>query len=243
MSSHRPGRLRASAIIVAAGEGKRFGGEIRKPYLDLNGKPILLHSVSAFADVDAVAEIIVVVNAADMDMVKERWGEALRAVKATDICIGGATRQESVIQGLAHVAETAELVAIHDAVRPLVSPDLIRQAIETAARVGAAMLAAPVKATIKDVGSDRFIRATIPRKTLWAAQTPQVFRRDLILRAYERARRDGFQATDDAELVERLGEPVAVVESSDENIKITTPDDLLLARALAAHLGGRSFPK
>jgi len=209
---------------------------VRKPYVELDSKPVLLHSVSAFAQIDRVSEIIVVVNADDEDMVKERWGDELRAAKVAHICIGGGTRQESVTRGMAHVTDSIDLVAIHDAVRPLVRPALIRQAIETAGRMGAAMLAAPVKATIKDVGPDRIIRKTIPREALWAAQTPQVFRRDLIHRAYEQARRGGVQATDDAQLVERLGEPVAIVESTDENIKITTPEDLLIARALAAHL-------
>ena len=209
---------------------------MRKPYLDLNGTPVLLRSVSAFASVDSVKEMIVVINAADEEMVEERWGKQLRSMKVAHICFGGASRQESVTQGLAHAADSSELIAIHDAVRPLVRPSLIGQAIEAAGRVGAAMLAAPVKATIKDVGPDHIIRETIPREALWAAQTPQVFRRDLILRAYEQARLDGVQATDDAQLVERLGAPVAIVESTDENIKITTPEDLVIARALAAHL-------
>jgi len=170
-----------------------------------------------------------------VDMVNERWGDELRAGKVTHVTAGSRLRQDSVMRGLELVDESCDLIAVHDAVRPLVRPRLIHKAIETAARVGASMLAAPVKATIKRVDGNGIIRETIPRRDLWAAQTPQIFRRELLLRAYREAEEKGVTATDDAELVERLGHDVAIVESTDENLKITTPEDLLIAETLYAN--------
>lgn len=173
-------------------------------------------------------------------MVQKRWGRDLQSLRVKRVTPGGETRQGSVQRGLDLTDASSELVAIHDAVRPLVRPERIEEALRAAARVGAALLAAPVKATIKRATPDLAVRDTIPRSGLWEAQTPQVFRRDLILRAYRRAEADRFQATDDAELVERLGCEVAIVESSDENLKITTPSDLLVAEALLASRGESS---
>jgi 2-C-methyl-D-erythritol 4-phosphate cytidylyltransferase len=178
--------------------------------------------------------MIVLVNAEDEGMVRRRLLPRLRRYRVKDLVVGGRTRQESVQNGLAHVPADADLVLIHDAVRPLVRKEMIEATIRAAQRVGAAILAAPVKATLKRTGANGLIRATVPRDNLWAAQTPQVFERRLILEAYATAAADRFHATDDAALVERLGHPVAIVEGAEENIKITTREDLRIAKILLA---------
>jgi len=226
--------LSVFAIIAAAGDSRRFGGRVRKPYVKLGREPILVHSVRRLAKIGSIRRMIILVNADDAARVRRRLLPRLRRYRVAEIVVGGRTRQESVQNGLAHAPEDADLVLIHDAVRPLVRTEMVVETIRAASRVGAAVLAAPVKATLKRAGADRLVRATVPRDDLWAAQTPQVFRRDLILRAYAKAEADGFWTTDDAAVVEHLGCPVAIVEGNDENIKITTREDLRIAKALLA---------
>jgi 2-C-methyl-D-erythritol 4-phosphate cytidylyltransferase len=226
--------LSVFAIIAAAGDSRRFGGRVRKPYVKLGRDPILVHSVKRLAEIASIRNMIILVNAEDEATVRRRLLPRLRRYRVAEIVVGGRTRQESVQNGLAHAPEAADLVLIHDAVRPLVRKEMIEETIRAAAKVGAAILAAPVKATLKRVGVDRLVRTTVPRDDLWAAQTPQVFRRDLIQRAYVKAKADGFWTTDDAAIVEHLGHPVAIVEGNDENIKITTREDLRMAAALLA---------
>lgn len=220
------------AIIAAAGESTRFGGKVHKPYVKLGDDLILVHSVKRLAAVPSVRQILIVVSAQDEVWVRRELLPNLRQYRVTDIVVGGSTRQQSVENGLQRVPTEATLVLIHDAVRPLVREEKIKETIALAQKVGAALLAAPVKATLKRVNDQGFICTTIPRHHLWAAQTPQVFERNLLLEAYAKARADGFQSTDDAALVERLGHPVAIVEGTDENIKITTQEDLRMAEAL-----------
>ena len=229
--------LSVFAIIAAAGDSRRFGGRVRKPYVKLGRDPILIHSVRRLAKIPAIRKMIILVNAEDEAMVRRRLLPGLRRHRVAEIVVGGRTRQESVQNGLAHVPPEADLVLIHDAVRPLVREEMIVETIRAAEKVGAAILAAPVKATLKRVGADRLIQATVPRENLWAAQTPQVFRRDLILEAYAKAKADSFWSTDDAALVEHMGRPVAIVEGDDTNIKITTREDLRAAKALLAARG------
>ena len=229
--------LSVFAIIAAAGDSRRFGGRVRKPYVKLGRDPILVHSVRRLAKISAIRKMIILVNAEDEAMVRRRLLPGLRRHRVAEIVVGGRTRQESVQNGLAHVPPEADLVLIHDAVRPLVREEMIIETIRAAGKIGAAILAAPVKATLKRVGADRLIQATVPREDLWAAQTPQVFRRDLILEAYAKAKADGFWSTDDAALVEHMGRPVAIVEGDDTNIKITTREDLRAAKALLAARG------
>ena len=205
---------------------------MRKPYVRLDREPILAHSVRRLAGIGSIRKIIILVNPEDAAAVRRRLLPRLRRYRVEEIVVGGKTRQQSVQNGLAHVPPEAEIVLIHDAVRPLVEERLVRKAIDVAQQVGAAILASPVKATLKQAGHDKLIRVTVPRDGLWAAQTPQVFRREVILAAYAKAKADGFYSTDDAALVEHLGCPVAIVESTDENIKITTREDLRMAEAL-----------
>lgn len=224
---------RFALILPAAGLGTRMGG--RKSFLALAGRPILFHTLDRFLPFrEQVCQTILVAHPDDVGAIGEQWGTTLRdAYGVTHVVAGGARRQDSVKAGLACLGPEAELVAIHDAVRPFVAPDAIAAALEAAEAVGAAIVATPMKPTVKRVADGR-IAATVDRRGLWCAQTPQVFRRQLILDAYA-AEPNGPDVTDDAQLVERLGHPVAIVPGSDLNLKITTPEDLHLAEAILAH--------
>ncbi len=213
-------------VIPAAGLGTRMGG--RKTLLALAGRPLLLHTLERFLPFrDRICQTIVVAHPDDVGLIRD-------ACPGAEVVPGGARRQDSVAAGLACLRPEAELVAIHDAVRPFVAPPAIAAALDAAEAIGSAIVATPMKPTVKRVADGR-IAATVDRRDLWCAQTPQVFRRKLILDAYAAAERDAFECTDDAQLVERLGAPVAIVPGSDLNLKITTPDDLALAEAILAH--------
>jgi len=217
---------RFALLLPAAGVGARMGR--RKTLLPLAGRPLLLHALERFqAFRQRMCQTIVVAHPDDVAAVQAACAGAL-------VVPGAARRQDSVAAGLARVAPEAELVAIHDAVRPFVPEAAIAAALEAAEAAGAAIVATPMKPTVKRVAGGR-VAETIDRRGLWCAQTPQVFRRQLILDAYDAARRDAIEATDDAQLVERLGHPVAVVPGSELNVKVTTPDDLALAEAILAH--------
>jgi 2-C-methyl-D-erythritol 4-phosphate cytidylyltransferase len=181
-----------------------------------------------------VAEVILVVPKEDraraLAEVIERYG----VKKVLKVVAGGATRQESVSNGLQEAGADVEIVVIHDSVRPFVTEDLIERSIEMARKVGGAVVAIPMKDTPKQVGPDGLILRTLDRTGLWHAQTPQTFRRAILLEAYRVALADHIHATDDAALVERLGQPVGIVPGSWENIKITTPEDMMIAEAILA---------
>jgi 2-C-methyl-D-erythritol 4-phosphate cytidylyltransferase len=216
-----------AAVVVAAGGGQRFGGE--KLFVPLGGRPILDWSLRAMEESAPVASIVVVLSEANRargERLVHRRG--YRKVRGT--ARGGARRQDSVWNGL-KLAAGHGWVLIHDAARPFVTCDIVARCVAAARNVGGAIAAVPVKDKIKVAGSERLIAATPARETLWAAQTPQVFRYDRLIAAYEQ--NQGRDATDDAELFERAGWPVALVMGAYENVKITTPEDLLLGRALA----------
>ena len=210
------------AVIVGAGASRRAGFD--KVFAPLGGLPVLAHSLQAFAACDAVDQIVLVLAQGNLargeQLVSQHdWPKPVR------VCLGGPRRQDSVAAGLAQL-QSCDWVAIHDAARPLVTPDLIARGLAEAAVVGAAIAAVPVTDTIKVVGADRIVRDTPPREALWAVQTPQVFRYDLLVAAYAAA--EG-EVTDDASLLERRGQPVRVYLGSRENVKITLPGDLALA--------------
>lgn len=203
--------------------------EHRKQFLQLDGLPVLFHTIRKFDACPAITDITVALRGDDL-----YWARGLLAAevmsKPVRVIEGGETRQESVENGLRSLPDTAELVAVHDGVRPLIDIELIEKVVEAASRTGAAILGIAPVDTVKQVRMHS-IRATIPRETLVLAQTPQVFRVDLLQRAFEKARADAFVGTDEASLVERLDEvEVLVVPGSDRNIKITRPNDLALAR-------------
>jgi 2-C-methyl-D-erythritol 4-phosphate cytidylyltransferase len=214
-----------SAVIVAAGSGTRMGSAISKQYLPLGDKPILAHALEAFQRCEAVRAIVLVVGADDVER-----GRCLvlehRIDKCTAVVAGGADRQQSVHAGLRALDRETEWVMVHDGVRPFVTVELIERLWAAVRQCEAAVLAVPVKDTVKLVDSAGWIEATPDRSRLWAIQTPQAFRLDVLLAAHEAALRDGFRGTDDAVLVERIGRRVRIVEGEYTNIKITTPDDL-----------------
>ncbi len=214
------------AIIAAAGESRRMGG-IDKVFAPLAGKPLLFWVIDVFHRCDAVAQIVVVVNEPGLEHCRqlvagENWS------KVTDICAGGKRRQDSVLAGLNKLSR-CDWVIVHDGARPLVTEDLIHRGLAEARETGAAVAAVPVTDTIKLAESSGIVRQTLPRQNLWAVQTPQVFRFDIIDEAY---RRVAGEATDDASLVEQLGHQVKLYPGSYDNIKVTTPGDLALAEVL-----------
>ena len=166
--------------------------------------------------------------------------EAHGFTKVTQVVAGGKERQDSVRQALAVVGEGVHLVVIHDAVRPFVTETMVRQVVEAAAADGAAIIALPMRDTVKQVGGDRVIERTIDRTPLWLAQTPQAFRRDWLEEAHRKAQAEGLAATDDAFLMEWMGYPVRVVEGSGENIKVTRPEDLVIGEAILASRVGHT---
>jgi 2-C-methyl-D-erythritol 4-phosphate cytidylyltransferase len=221
-----------SVIIPAAGAGERMGAAVSKQFLLLLGKPIIIHTLERFQMCGAVNEIIIAVQPSSRQQVESLIGE-FHLSKATKIVEGGKRRQDSVSNALSHLNPQAEVVIVHDAVRPFIHQKVILESIDKAIAYSAAVVAARVKDTIK-VGSDegRFER-TLDRSVLWLAQTPQTFRRKVLIDAYEKARRERIDATDDASLVELLNIRPAIVEGSFENIKITTRDDLDFAGVVA----------
>jgi len=215
--------------------GTRMGGETPKQFLDLDGVPILLHTLRRLASCEAITDIILATRAEEIARLEElcrqeKFRQPIRVVK------GGATRQESVSAALEQVSDDTELVAVHDAVRPFVTREQVLRVIEEARKCGAAILGIPAMDTIKEVKRASLpedvalITATIPRERVVLAQTPQVFRSKLLQEAFARAATDQVNASDEAGLVERLGHEVHVVHGSERNIKITKPADMELAR-------------
>jgi 2-C-methyl-D-erythritol 4-phosphate cytidylyltransferase len=230
--------MKVAVILPAAGLGTRMGkgaaektGTSRKQFMLLEGSPILMHTVRKFTASPRVSEIVVAVRAEDVEWVggmlaRAFPGSPVRAVE------GGNSRQQSVDNALNAIAADTDLVAVHDAVRPFIDLDTIDKVLDEAAETGAAIVGVPAVDTVKQVirGTSHVrIRSTLPREKLVMAQTPQVFRYDLLKRAFEMARVDGFTGTDESSLVERLDVEVSVVMGSDRNIKITKPGDMDLA--------------
>ncbi len=229
----------ASALIPAAGSGVRFGSGANKVFYEIAGRPILAHTLSVFEDCDAIDEIIVVTGSDDIEAAGEIVGR-FGFTKVLDIVPGGVQRQDSVANGLAKI--TGDVVAIHDAARPMVTTEIISRSIEEARCSGACIAAVPVIDTIKSV-ADSTVLSTIDRSNLYSVQTPQTFQSKIIREAYAQALADGVYATDDAALVERIGKQVSIVPGSYENIKITTPADVSVAAARLSVVSGTPCPK
>jgi len=232
--------MKVSVILPAAGLGTRMGrtapekaGTSRKQFMLLEGSPILLHTIRKFVDTPEVAEIVVALRSEDMGWARdllaaERFSKPVRLVE------GGESRQESVEHALATLGPGTELVAVHDAVRPFIEQPVLEKVFAEAAETGAAIVGIVPVDTVKQVHRNK-IRQTIPRERLVLAQTPQVFRYDLLKQAFAKAREDNFTGTDESSLVERLDQvEVSVVMGSDRNIKITKPSDMDLARLFLA---------
>lgn len=226
--------MSVTVLIPAAGMGARMGAAVNKQYLCLANRPILAHTLALFEHHPAIGQIYVISPAEEIDYCRTEVVRRYDFTKVRDIVPGGVERQDSVRNGLlACSAAAGDMVLIHDGVRPFFPVECMETLMTTAARVGGCVVGVPVKDTIKEVSAG-LVEGTPDRRRLWQAQTPQAFPFAVIRDAHERAHRDGYRGTDDASLVERLGQPVAMIEGSYRNIKITTPEDLVLARAFLA---------
>lgn len=220
------------AIVVAAGKGTRVGGNRPKQFLELGGIPVIIHTLRQFERCREINEIVTVLPAEEADSFLS-FAKEFGLQKPMRAVAGGETRAQSVTRGLALIGE-AEIVAVHDGVRPFVTPEEIDQVVNAARASGAAILVAPVPDTIKEIKSDRVIR-TLPRADLRRALTPQCFRLEILKRAYQtlgEIEAAGSEVTDDSLLVERLGVEVVAIEGSSRNIKVTQQEDLVLAEAI-----------
>jgi len=222
---------KVSVIVAGAGSGSRFGGPVKKTFAQIDGRPVMIRALELFVNRDDVCQLILAVGPDDFDAVKTKFGANL-GFMGVKLVQGGAHRWQTVRNALAEVKPEADLVAVHDAVRPCLTEERISEVFAVAAAKGAAILAAPVSATLKSVDQNGRIRETRRRDSLWSAQTPQVFKRELIVAAYAALPADGADVTDDAQVLEAAGVPVWVVESDESNLKITRPGDLRLAEAI-----------
>lgn len=229
--------VRVVAIVPAAGSGRRMARRHPKQFLRLGGIPVLVRTLLELGRGGVIGGIVVVAPPAAVELTG-RLVRRHRVPRVLGVVPGGRERQESVWLGLQVVPSAAEFVVVHDAVRPFVTPSLVRKVVEAARRFGAATCGLPVRETLKRARGG-IVEATVDREGLWLVQTPQAFSRTLLWEAHEKARRDGFIGTDDAVLVERLGVPVRMVAGLAENLKITTPQDLARARGRVATRGGR----
>jgi 2-C-methyl-D-erythritol 4-phosphate cytidylyltransferase len=223
--------LKTIALITAAGKGQRMQSPTPKQYLSLGGKPILTQTLQVFEDCSSIDGIYVIVPEEQMDMVQKEIVEKYHFKKVFKLVRGGRMRQDSVWNGLNAISAGCSIVVVHDGVRPLISPRLIAQSIEAAQKNGAAVVAVLARDTVKRAAAGKKIQ-TLPREEIWLAQTPQTFQFPLLKKAYQKAHRDNILGTDDAGLVERLGHPVTLIPGDYSNIKITTPEDLILAETL-----------
>jgi 2-C-methyl-D-erythritol 4-phosphate cytidylyltransferase len=224
----------AAAVVVAAGSSSRMGlgqGE-RKPFLQLAGRTVLEHACAALVGARGVRELVIVAREEDLSRIEAMAGETAAFANLRAVVPGGAARTDSVRAGVAATSEACELVAVHDAARPLLESEVVERALTQAARKGAALVAIPVSDTIKRSVEGRAALETVDRSQLWAAQTPQVFGRALLLELLERAAAEGYTPTDEAALHEHFVGPVPLVQGDATNIKLTTPDDLEIATAL-----------
>ena len=216
-----------AVILPAAGQSRRFHDKAyKKPFAPLGGRAVWLHSAERFMNRKDVKQVIVCVAADDRELFDLKFGANI-AILGVQVIEGGEHRTDSVQRALERVKNEIDFVAVHDAARPCIADPWIDAVFDAAQRDGAAILAAPIQATLKRADSKKHVAETVSRDGLWEAQTPQVFRRELLIEAY--AKRGREPVTDDAQLVERLGKPVTIVPCSQLNIKITTRDDLKLA--------------
>jgi 2-C-methyl-D-erythritol 4-phosphate cytidylyltransferase len=225
-------KTKVHAIIVAAGKGIRLKGALRKQYVAIDGVPILRHTLNKFDSCEQVDQIIVVVPKDDLDFCRNEILMSAKFQKDVMLIAGGVERQDSVYNGLKAVDSDGGIVLIHDGVRPFVRQEHLVACINGAAELGACILGIPAFDTVKKVNATNEITQTLKRDKLWLAQTPQAFQLKLIIKAHEAAKQEGFIATDDASLVERLGEIVKIIPGNRGNIKITNQEDLKLAQAL-----------
>jgi 2-C-methyl-D-erythritol 4-phosphate cytidylyltransferase len=228
---------RFAVILPAAGQSARFKDKEKKPFVNLDGRAVWLRSAELFVTRNDVCQCLIVVAPGDQELFRRRYGANL-AFMNVQIVNGGAERFDSVANALAQIKPEADFVAVHDAVRPCLTEALVNAVFARAEQTGAALLGVPVPDTLKRVTPQQQVEATVPRKGLWLAQTPQVFRRQWLEEAYANRGKLGKDITDDAQLVEAAGHPVHIVDGAGTNIKITSKNDLYLAEAIL-----KSLPK
>lgn len=225
----------ATAIFPAAGQSRRMKSALNsvtnKNFLSIDGPTILIKTLLTFSQSTKIDNLIIAAAADEVGTVQEMLAD-VEGLKPFKIVEGGSERQYSIDNALKVIDDDCEIILVHDAARPLISIKTIDDVVEAARKYGGAIAAVPEKNTIKIVDNEGFVIDTPPRSSLVSVQTPQGFRRDIILKAYEQAARDNFLGTDDSSLVERLGYKVKIVQSEYRNIKVTTPEDILIAQAL-----------
>ena len=235
-SNSEEGGVTVGVVVPAAGSGQRMGG-LAKPFLELSGEPILMRALRPFLDHSGVREVVVSLPAADAES-PPAW--LIEADQRIQVVAGGETRRDSVWAGLQVLSDALDVAVVHDGARPFVSRDVVGRCIDLAGRGLGGVAGVPAVDTIKEVDGDGRIVATPDRSRLWHAQTPQAFPLGVIMDAYRRAFTEDFPATDDAALVERAGGQVVMVESSEENLKITRPEDLEMAEFMLSRPSVRS---
>jgi 2-C-methyl-D-erythritol 4-phosphate cytidylyltransferase len=220
------------AVVPAAGLGSRMGGTTPKQYLSLGGLPLLVYSLQVFEHLEIIREIILSVPASDLEYCRREIVKPFGLKMVTKVVAGGTRRQDSVWNGLAAISPIPDGVLVHDGVRPFIEEKVVRKVIHCAGQTGAAVVAMPFHDTVKRVDLAGIIQETLKREELWQIQTPQVFRYDWLIEAYQQAQEQQWAVTDDASLLERMGYPVSVVEGSCFNIKVTKPEDLVFGEAI-----------
>ena len=230
-----------SAIVPAGGRGVRMGSNVPKQFLTLGDVPLLVHALQTFESCSIISEIVLVVPEDDCAYCHDHIVPNYGLKKISRVVGGGRRRQDSVLNGVQVTNPTSDIVVVHDAVRPFVTERMIADVVKAARKHGAAIVAIPLRDTVKRVNFDGLIEETLSREKLWAAQTPQAFQRDILLRAHEQGETDGVDATDDAFLVERMGLSVSVVQGSFHNIKVTRPEDLQMGQAILSANRTESF--
>ena len=224
------------AVVPAGGTGTRMGGTVPKQFLELDGKPILYYTLKTLQDCGIISELILVVPEKEYDNACTDWLGKPEIV--TKVVVGGEKRQDSVYNGFCELSPQTEIVLVHDGVRPFLSHQMIQESVDAAREYGAAITAIPVNDTIKKVDDSGLVSKTVDREGLWRVQTPQVFRYELLEEAFKKANSEKFYGTDEGTLIEHLGKPVKIVEGSEQNIKITRPEDLRLSEIFIS----RVFP-
>jgi 2-C-methyl-D-erythritol 4-phosphate cytidylyltransferase len=230
--------MRTLAIVLAGGAGKRMGSSTNKQFLLLDNKPIIVHTLQVFQDCRPIDGIYLVVNHKDLPMIQEEILEQYHFSKILKLVIGGRLRQDSVRNGLEAIDEACDIVTIHDAARPFVSPSFVEKSICLMEMFDAIIPAIPAKDTIKTISKEGFVMKTLERDSLWHVQTPQTFKYELIIKAYREGMAKKLCGYDDSTFIEYFGKKVKVMEGSPYNIKITTPEDLIIAKGILSQLKG-----
>ena len=225
--------MKVGAIIPAAGRGKRIGALVPKQFLEIQGKPLLHHTLTVFASCKLIDYVVLVMPRADVDEMGEDWLNKYEIVR--EVVVGGEQRQDSVYNGFNSLEEGTDIVVVHDGVRPFTTPQMIIATVEAAQQHGAAITAIPVSDTVKQA-ADGFVKQTVSRDGLWRVQTPQAFQYGLLQQAFKKAKKDSYYVTDEGSLVEYLGERVKIVPGSELNIKITRKEDLVLGESLLSRI-------